>query len=243
MHHVEASLQPVQPELPTANVPPRATATRGKTQPDISPFSPETDDIFTAEEDCNVVNVEAYINKTRAAALSTTGLSAAYAHLLKTLCNKFTDRRFVGGVKDPLITDSSNESGEQLLQPEEIHEPAILIRTLLMQAHGVELRLRDNCFSEEWMARELSSSTGASHQAVHHMPAHHSLSHLFGVTWYGGQQQETSAGSKNRCDRPIKMSDLHCPTLLLPRQPERVLSCLPQGAGRGGGAQRAWEIR
>lgn len=40
---------------------------------------------------------------------------------------------------------------------------------ILMQAHGVELRLGDNCCSEEWMAWELSSSTDASHQAVHHM--------------------------------------------------------------------------
>lgn len=39
---------------------------------------------------------------------------------------------------------------------------------ILMQAHGVGLRLRDNCFSEEWMALEYSPSTGASHQAVHH---------------------------------------------------------------------------
>lgn len=40
---------------------------------------------------------------------------------------------------------------------------------ILMQAHSVGLRLGDNCFSEEWMALELSSSSGASHQAVHHM--------------------------------------------------------------------------
>lgn len=40
---------------------------------------------------------------------------------------------------------------------------------ILMQAHGVGLRLRDNCFSEEWMALEYSPSTGASHQAVHHL--------------------------------------------------------------------------
>lgn len=45
------------------------------------------------------------------------------------------------------------------------HGPGLI----LMQAHGVGLRLGDNCFSEEWMALELSSSTGASHQAVHHM--------------------------------------------------------------------------
>lgn len=40
---------------------------------------------------------------------------------------------------------------------------------ILMQAHSVGLRLRDNCFSEEWMALEYSPSTGASHQAVHHL--------------------------------------------------------------------------
>lgn len=40
---------------------------------------------------------------------------------------------------------------------------------ILMQAHGVELRLGDNCCSEEWMAWELSSCSSASHQAVHHM--------------------------------------------------------------------------
>lgn len=38
-----------------------------------------------------------------------------------------------------------------------------------MQAHGMGLKVGDNCFSEEWMALEHSSSTGASHQAVHHM--------------------------------------------------------------------------
>lgn len=45
------------------------------------------------------------------------------------------------------------------------HGPGLI----LMQPHGVGLRLRDNCCSEEWMAWELSSHTGASHQAVHHM--------------------------------------------------------------------------
>lgn len=38
-----------------------------------------------------------------------------------------------------------------------------------IQAHSVGLRLGDNCCSEEWIAWEPSSSTGASHQAVHHM--------------------------------------------------------------------------
>lgn len=39
---------------------------------------------------------------------------------------------------------------------------------ILMQAHGVELRLGDNCCSEERMAWELSSCSSASHRAVHH---------------------------------------------------------------------------
>lgn len=38
-----------------------------------------------------------------------------------------------------------------------------------IQAHSMGLRLGDNCCTEEWIAWELSSSTGASHQAVHHM--------------------------------------------------------------------------
>lgn len=38
------------------------------------------------------------------------------------------------------------------------HGPGLI----LMQAHGAGLRLGDNCCSEEWMAWELSSSTGAS---------------------------------------------------------------------------------
>lgn len=45
------------------------------------------------------------------------------------------------------------------------HGPGLI----LMQAHGVGLRLGDNCHSEEWMAWELSSSSVASHHAVHHI--------------------------------------------------------------------------
>lgn len=61
MHHVEASLQPSCSATSNGDEGPGLArlhdATRGKTQPDISPFSPETDDIFTPEEDCHVENV------------------------------------------------------------------------------------------------------------------------------------------------------------------------------------------
>lgn len=44
--------------------------------------------------------------------------------------------------------------------------------------------------------------------------AHHSLSHHFGVSWFRRSKHKPTAGSKNRCDRRIQVSDLDGPTPL-----------------------------